>query len=89
LAIGGFVINNFKKSNAYKEAVAHAMSNEQVRLQTGGVTGTGYLVGGEITDSSAELNFTVRGIKKDLNMYYDLTKSQDGSWVVRDFSFEE
>ena len=89
LAIGSLVLNNFKKSDAYKRAVVHAINNEEVKLKIGGVTGVGYLVGGEIADSSAELNFTILGVKKDLNMYYDLIKSPDGSWKVKKFSFEE
>ena len=89
LAIGSVVINNFKKSAAYKKAVSNAMSNEDIKLRTGGIRGVGYLVGGELTDSSASLSFTVKGIERDLDVYYDLTKDPKDSWVVKDFSLEE
>jgi len=89
LVIGSFVISKFKESEAYQTAVIHAKKNVQIQVETGGVTKVGYLVGGKLTDRSAELNFKLHGEKKDLNMYYQLTKSVDGTWVVEMFSIEK
>ncbi len=89
LVIGSFVINKFKESEAYQTAVTHAKSNVQIQTETGGITKVGFLVGGKLTDSFAEFNFTLYGENKDLNMYYYLTKSTDGIWLVEKFSMED
>jgi hypothetical protein len=87
LVAGSFVIKNFKESEAYTAAVNHAYSNPEIQSETGGITGIGYLVGGELTQSSAELNFKVYGVKKNLNLYFELSKSSEGSWVIDEFSY--
>ena len=85
--IGGFVINNFKQSDPYRTAVKDAVSNPKIESETGKVIGIGYWVAGEISDSSAELTFTIEGKKRDLKVYYTLSKSDDGVWRVDELSW--
>ena len=87
LIIGGFVIRNFKESEAYKSAVHDVFNNPKIQLETGKVTGIGYMVAGEISNSSADLTFTVQGEKRDLKVYYLLDKSPDGNWIVKELSW--
>jgi len=87
LVVGNIVMNSLKKTEAFQTAVAHAKSNDRILKETGGVVDIGYIVGGEWNDASADLNFEVYGIKKNLEMYYQLEKLPDGTWTVKDFSF--
>jgi enoyl-[acyl-carrier-protein] reductase (NADH) len=56
-------------------------------MEIGNVRGIGYMVAGEVSESSADLTFTIQGEKRDLKVYYLLSKSSDGNWIVSELSW--
>src|SRR5947208_2049056 len=84
--IGVFGIGYFKESEPYKVAVKDAFHNPKIEAKTGKVIGIGYMVGGEISNSHADLTFTVEGEKRNLKVYYTLSKSQEGIWIIKELS---
>lgn len=85
--IGGFVIRNFKESEPYKVAVKDAYINPKIETEIGKVKGIGYMVAGEISKTSADLTFTVQGEKRDLKVYYVLSKTSNGNWIIKEVSW--
>lgn len=85
--IGVFGIKYFKESEPYRAAVNDAFNNPRIQVETGKVTGVGFMVAGEISNTNADLTFTVEGEDKDLKVYYKLSKSSQGIWTVTDLSW--
>jgi uncharacterized RDD family membrane protein YckC len=75
-----------KNSDAYKTAVGQIEQNQEILMETGGVTGYGMMPSGSINivngQGEAHLEIKVIGKKKDLAVSAYLEKEPDGEWKL-------
>ncbi|WP_179321137.1 RDD family protein [Winogradskyella helgolandensis] len=81
-----FAGSAMKNSDAYKVAVSKIEQNEEIILETGGITGYGMMPTGNVNISNgngqAQLEIKVLGYKRDLNVSVYLTKEPNGEWKL-------
>lgn len=81
-----FAGNAMKNSDAYKVATTEIEKNEQIITETGGIKGYGMLPTGNVNISNghgqAQLEITVLGNTKDLNVSLYLEKEPNGEWKL-------
>ena len=88
-----YAISSFmKSSDAYKTAITAIESKAEIKAETGGITGYGFMPSGSIQTTNgsghAELTITVKGAKKDVDVYVALTKQND-SWQMQEMQMQE
>ncbi len=75
-----------KSSDAYKVSVREIGMNKDILIETGGVKGFGMIPSGNINvtngQGQAQLNITVVGEKKDLDVQVYLEKEPQGEWKL-------
>lgn len=75
-----------KNSDAYKVAITEIEKNDQITTETGGIKGYGMLPTGNVSISNgqgqAQLEITVLGNTKDLNVSVYLEKEPNGEWKL-------
>lgn len=81
-----FAGNAMKNSGAYKKALENIEESSEIKNQTGGIIGYGMIPTGNIQISNgfgqANLNITVKGKKKDVDVQAYLEKTPDGEWTL-------
>ena len=74
------------KSKAYDTALAFVRSNEEIAVQTGGITHTGCFATGNINVSNgignAQLNIFVEGKKSNYVYKINMNRTPEGKWTV-------
>lgn len=81
-----FAANALKNSGAYKKAVENIEQSDDIKNKTGGIIGYGMIPTGNIQTSNgygqANLNITVKGKKKDVEVEAYLEKQPDREWIL-------
>lgn len=81
-----FVSSAIKGSNAYKITIQNIELNEEIRSETGGITGYGMIPTGNINITNgygdAQLEITVKGNDKDVCVSAHLTKEPNHDWEL-------
>jgi uncharacterized RDD family membrane protein YckC len=81
-----FIGSAMKNSDAYKVAVSEIEKNEEIKTEIGGVKDYGMMPTGSVNTENgygkAQLNITVIGNEKDLNVGVYLTKEPNGEWKL-------
>ena len=77
-----------KNSNAYKVAIAEIEKNEDIISETGGIKGYGMMPTGNVNISNgygeAQMEISVLGNEKDIDVVVYLTKQPDGDWILNE-----
>lgn len=80
-----FIGNAMKSSEAYKLAIQEIEKNTEIKKETGGIVGYGFMPTGNINisgnDGQAQLEITVKGKLKDIDVNTYL-ESKDGKWKL-------
>jgi uncharacterized RDD family membrane protein YckC len=78
-----FIGNAMKSSEAYKLAIQEIEKNTEIKNETGGIVGYGFMPTGNInvsgSEGQAQLEITVKGKLKDIDVNTYL-ESKDGKW---------
>jgi len=81
-----FASNALKNSFAYKTAVENIEQSDNIKNKTGGIIGYGMIPSGTIQTRNgygkANLNITVKGKKKDVEVQAYLEKKPDSEWIL-------
>ncbi|BCY28598.1 RDD family protein [Flavobacterium okayamense] len=77
-----------KNSNAYKVAISEIEKNEDIITETGGIKGYGMMPTGNVNISNgygeAQMEISVLGNEKDIDVVVYLTKEPDGDWILNE-----
>lgn len=73
--------NRGKKTEAYQAALEYVRNDESILRITGGTEGDGYNIAYRIKKETAYITFTIKGVKKDVTVYCDLSRS-GGKWKI-------
>ena len=80
-----FIGNAMKNSEAYKLAIKEIEKNTEIKKETGGIVGYGFMPTGNINvsgnEGQAQLEITVKGKLKDIEVNTYL-ESKDGKWKL-------
>ena len=80
-----FIGNTMKSSEAYKLAIQEIKKNNEIKKETGGIVGYGFMPTGNINvsgdEGQAELEITVKGKLKDIEVNTSL-ESKNGKWKL-------
>lgn len=80
-----FIGNVMKNSDAYKLAIQEIEKNSEIKKETGGIIGYGFMPTGNINisgdEGQAELEITVKGQLKDIDVNTYL-ESKNGKWKL-------
>jgi uncharacterized RDD family membrane protein YckC len=78
-----FIGNSMKNSEAYKLSIQEIEKNSEIKEETGGIVGYGFMPTGAINvsgnEGQAQLEITVKGKLKDIDVTTYL-ESKDGNW---------
>jgi uncharacterized RDD family membrane protein YckC len=81
----GFIANAMKNSEAYQLAVQEIEKNSEIKQETGGIVGYGFMPTGNIEvsgdEGKAHLEITVKGNLKDITVTTYL-ESKNGKWEL-------
>lgn len=86
---GNFIINNFKKSEAFLTVIEKIKRNETNIPIVDEQFEVGYLIGGNLNSEVAHFHFKIYTINKKFVVYADLKKHQSNSWEITDFEAKE
>jgi len=85
-----FVGSAMKSSEAYKTAVEQIEQNEQILNETEGIKGYGMMPAGSVNIENgygqAQLQITVLGNERDVEVSVYLTKEPNGGWQVQEIN---
>lgn len=88
-----FIGRMFKNSDAYKVAIQNIEVNEEIRKETGGVIGYGFMPTGNISinngHGTAQLSITVHGNTKDITVDVNLEKDFDEQWIITELKLNK
>ena len=80
-----FIGNAMKNSEAYKLAISEIEKNSEIKKETGGIIGYGFMPTGNINvsgnEGQAQLEITVKGKLKDIDVNTYL-ESKNGKWKL-------
>ena len=81
-----FLMTMMKRTDAYKVATQNIELNEDIIQETGGITGYGMIVTGNVqysnSEGQAQFNIKVLGKQKNINVRTYLEKESDGEWQL-------
>ncbi|TDE10522.1 RDD family protein [Dyadobacter psychrotolerans] len=83
-----FTANVMKSSDAYKAAIREIEKNEEIRTETGGIKGYGFIPTGSINiingHGQAQLGIKVLGNDQNVSVNVQLKKEPEGEWKLID-----
>lgn len=77
-----------RNSDAFKKVLSYVEENEIVRAKTGGITGYGIWLKGDLNSPKGKSNFTfnIKGEEKNIRVKVELNQTSSKSWEVQSFN---